>query len=120
MRFVFLLTAVAVTCFYCSPKESAETSSDVDSLTYDAKPVVQDSSDIQGDFNGDGTNETGALRLIKEGELQSTPWIYSLVFSDPAIQTLTFTNDLENPPTLINEGQLNDLPGDELSIFTQG
>jgi hypothetical protein len=118
MKFL-LLTAVALTCFCCSIKETSETSSDTDSLIYDATPTAQDTSDIQGDFNGDGTTETGVLQLIKEGELQATPWIYSLVFSDPAIQTLTFTNDLDIPPTLINEGPLNNLPGDELSVFTQ-
>ena len=105
--------------FQCSTKEAKTSETDEDTTHYEAGKVVQERVDVKGDFNGDGEIETAVNRLIKEGEIQSADWIYTIVFSDPAIQSLTYTSSVEIPGILINEGPLNNIPGDELSIVTQ-
>jgi hypothetical protein len=118
-RSLLFLTGLVMVSSCSNKSESTdESSTPQDTTRYEAGVVTQEKVDVEGDFNGDGKTETAVLRMIKEGELQSTPWIYTLVFSDPAIQSLTFDAPLESP-IVMNESKINNIPGDELTIITQ-
>ena len=115
----FVLLSFSLFLLQCTSKEKQTVVATEDTTRYEAGIIEPEKVDLKGDFNGDGKTETAVLRLIKEGEIQSTPWIYTLVFSDPAIQSFTFDNYWELP-LILNDGPLNNTPGDELTIVETG
>lgn len=72
---------------------------------------------ITGDFNGDGTLDVAILRIVKEGVFQEEAWTLAVEFSDKDIPSIEFQCDREYS-TLINEGDLNNIAGDEITIYS--
>jgi len=73
-------------------------------------------SSITGDFNGDGVLDTASLRIVKEGKFDEEPYQLAIQFSSAIISPIKASYDHEDL-VLINEGDLDGQPGDELSVF---
>ncbi|RYX99801.1 hypothetical protein EON78_02625 [bacterium] len=71
---------------------------------------------IKGDFDGDGLYETAQIELIKPGIIGEKSWEMKVNFSNPKIKAIQFQSEQEYS-SLINEGNLNNTPGDEISIL---
>jgi hypothetical protein len=74
---------------------------------------------ISGDFNGDGQKENAWSVITSEAVFQQKEYGFSLFFSDKNVapfQSKTFSTS-DSTIILINEGDLNDVPGDEISIY---
>lgn len=85
-------------------------------LEQDTQPIMIGDS-IIGDFDGNGKLEAATLHIIKEGEFQEKPWIFSIDFSDKNIPSILFECDRDYS-TLINEGNLGRIGGDKLSVYS--
>lgn len=72
---------------------------------------------INGNFTGNKGADTAVLRVIKEGILGEEPWTLAVVFPDSDIPPIEFSCDRDYS-LLINEGDLNDIPGDEITIYS--
>ncbi len=72
---------------------------------------------ITGDFNGDGTLDVAILRIVKEGVFQEESWTLAIEFPSRDIPSIEFQCDREYS-TLINEGDLNNIAGDEITIYS--
>src|SRR5689334_16671199 len=73
------LLSFSIMLLQCTSKETQTAETPDDTTHYEAEIVEPEKIDLKGDFNGDGKIETAVLRLIKEGEIQSTPWIFTIV-----------------------------------------
>ena len=73
---------------------------------------------LKGDFDGDGNIETAQLRLLKEGNFEESPFKFSIDFTNPKIPSFTFDSNHEEGAYLINEGELVNNAGDEISFFS--
>ncbi len=71
-------------------------------------------ADAQGDFDGDKLIETAKIKLKIKGDEQSS-WTYTITFSNPKIKPFDVVS-ASDKIELINEGQLDNTKGDELSI----
>lgn len=72
---------------------------------------------ISGDFNGDGILENTSTKILKEGILEEEPFQLEINFSSDSIKSLPFSCD-RNWIWLINEGDLNGIAGDELTVYS--
>jgi hypothetical protein len=102
----------------CTSREVSQTQNDSTS-NQTITDTLPEGADAQGDFDGDGVVEAATVKLTTEGELQSKPWIYTIEFSNPKIVPFSFASGTEFYQ-ILNEGTLNNIPGDELSVLTQG
>ena len=71
---------------------------------------------ILGDFNGDQQEEMSYVHVLKEGVFDKSPFLLSIDFSSSTINSLEISAN-KNEIILINEGNLDCLDGDELSIL---
>lgn len=79
--------------------------------------IIKVGKEIQGDFNGDGKFETAKLQIVENGIFDEKEWIFSVVFSDLSIPSLLFKCD-KDYSVLINEGSLNNISGDKITIYS--
>src|SRR5687768_261680 len=82
-----------------------------------AKELPQVGESIAGDFDGNGKKEKALIHILKAGTFQEVPWKMSVDFSDANIPSIAFQSEAEEA-FLMNEGNLDGLPGDELSLVT--
>ncbi|HYG52982.1 MAG TPA: hypothetical protein VD905_18915, partial [Flavobacteriales bacterium] len=83
------------------------------------KPVADQGRKIKGDFDGDGEEEIVFTKITSPAKFQEKPYNYELLSSCKSLpvyknQTLSTSNDVI---WMINEGDLNGIPGDEISLY---
>jgi len=72
---------------------------------------------IVGDFDGDDEGEKATTEIVKEGKFDEEAFQLSVNFSSDNVKRLKVSCD-QNWIYLINEGDLNGVAGDELTIYS--
>ena len=72
---------------------------------------------IAGDFDGDGTIEKTTLQMYSKGKDEDEIDYFTINFSSAKIKPLKVSCDRDYL-TLINEGDLNNIPGDEITVYS--
>jgi hypothetical protein len=115
IRIALILTSF-VLFFNCSPKNEPNADS---SSVADSTAVAQEAEEtgVSGDFDGDGVQEKILAKLLKDAHADSEDtFSYSIEFANPKINSIEVSSIQDGGYMLLNEGDIDGKPGDELSI----
>lgn len=117
MRIFFQMTLVMlmIGVTSCSPRRESQAVSETPGTTRTA--TTAEATGISGDFDGNGTREQVLIRLLNDANLNpNDSWRYAIEFSDSTLGSIQISPMEADGYLILNEGDIDDEPGDELSI----